>query len=68
MLYKYLLAVLLLAAGVFLAASAIPQWTPIFAPSFATVGSGANAPRPDNQTMYLASLGVMGLIARRRSR
>jgi hypothetical protein len=65
-----LLVVLFAAAGASLAASSdsLNQWFSISAISFTTTNAGTAVPEPDYFAMCLASLGMMGLIARRRKR
>ena len=63
---KFVLATLIIAAGISVAASAdtISQWNFVSA----NPSAGSTAPEPDTYPMYLAALGLMGLIARRRIR
>lgn len=65
----FLLATLIVAAGVSVAASAdrISQWDLIAATPVATSSAGTTVPEPDTYPMYLAALGLMGFIARRRT-
>ncbi len=66
MLRKFVLSTLIIAAGISVAASAdtISQWNFVSASPIA----GSTVPEPDTYPMYLAALGLMGLIARRRIR
>lgn len=67
---KLLLVVLIVATGASLAASSdsLNQWISIPATPFTTTNAGTTVPEPDYSVMCLASLGMMGFIARRRNR
>lgn len=66
MIRKFLLVTLIIAASISVAASAdtISKWN--FAS--ATRSAETTIPEPGTYPMYLAALGLMGLIARRRTR
>lgn len=67
---KLMLVVLFAATGAALAVgSESPnQWIPISATAITTTNAGTAVPEPDYFAICLASLGMMGLIARRRKR